>query len=112
MQIKKSGKTIFGANLSAAEKKALNIEIGRQLSDWNQKNIAEVDACILWTLFYNYGWSHEQLREFYDQFHDRMNKLSDYYQLGKSDQPWLCTQKLKDIGINLEEWEAKRDEHA
>lgn len=112
MQIKRSGKMIFGANLSSAERKALNIEIGRQLDEWNKKNITEVDACILWTLYFHYEWTREQLRDFYNAFHTHMNELSDYYQMGKSEYPWLCTQKLKDIGIDLEKWEADKNDQS
>ena len=37
MQVKKSNGKIFGANLSAAERKALNMEISRQLAEYSQK---------------------------------------------------------------------------
>ena len=34
MRVKKSGKHIYGADLSAAEKKAMDIEIKRQLAEY------------------------------------------------------------------------------
>lgn len=37
MQIKKAGGKIFGASLTAAEQKAMNMEIQRQLVEYDRK---------------------------------------------------------------------------
>ena len=37
MIIKKSGKNIFGAELTVAERKAMDIEIQKEIAEFNQK---------------------------------------------------------------------------
>ena len=56
MHIKKSGGKIFGADLTAAERKAMNMEIQRQLAEYTRKHRLELDAMILWVLHAQYGW--------------------------------------------------------
>lgn len=50
MKVKKAGKRVFGAVMSAAEKKAMNMEIQRQLAEYDRKHIREIDALVLWEL--------------------------------------------------------------
>ncbi len=44
MFVKKSGGKIFGAEFTAAEKKALDIEVKRQLAEYDKKHVMELDA--------------------------------------------------------------------
>ena len=44
MIIKKANGLIFGAELTAAEKKAMNMEIQRQLADYDRRNANEIAA--------------------------------------------------------------------
>ena len=48
MQVKKAGGKVYGAVLTAAEKKAMDLEIQRELAEYDRKHIAEIDATILW----------------------------------------------------------------
>lgn len=50
MKVKKAGKRVFGAVMSAAEKKAMDMEIQRQLAEYDRKHIREIDALVLWEL--------------------------------------------------------------
>lgn len=50
MQVKKAGGKVYGAVLTAAEKKAMDLEIQRELAEYDRKHIAEIDATILWVL--------------------------------------------------------------
>lgn len=50
MQIKKYGGKVYGANLTAAEKKAMDLEIRRQLAEYEKGHMHEIDAMILWLL--------------------------------------------------------------
>lgn len=50
MQLKKAGGKVYGAVLTAAEKKAMDLEIQRELAEYDRKHIAEIDATILWVL--------------------------------------------------------------
>lgn len=44
MQVKKAGGKVYGAVLTAAEKKAMDLEIQRELAEYDRKHIAEIDA--------------------------------------------------------------------
>ena len=54
MRVKKYKGSVFGAGLTAAEKKAMNMEIQRQLVEYERKHTIELEAIVLWVL-------HEQL---------------------------------------------------
>ena len=43
MQVKKAGGKVYGAVLTAAEKKAMDLEIQRELAEYDRKHIAEID---------------------------------------------------------------------
>lgn len=55
MQLKKAGGKVYGAVLTAAEKKAMDLEIQRELAEYDRKHIAEIDATILWVLHEQFG---------------------------------------------------------
>lgn len=42
MQVKKAGGKVYGAVLTAAEKKAMDLEIQRELAEYDRKHIAEI----------------------------------------------------------------------
>lgn len=85
MKVKKAGKRVFGAVMSAAEKKAMDMEIQRQL-----------------------GFGNKRLKKFYDNFSRGVEALIRRYEMEQGDDVWLCTYKLKEIGCDLEKWEKER----
>ena len=101
MRVKKSGKYIYGADLSAAEKKAMDIEIRRQLAEYTKKHEQEVSAIILWELHTQLGFGHDRLKKFYDNFRPALDDLIKRYEMDDEDEAWLCTQKLKDYGFDI-----------
>lgn len=104
MFIKKSNGKVFGANLTAAEQKALDIEIRKRMAEFNRNNINELDAVILWTLHDKFGFGRRRLRRFYDAFFVSLHELCERYEMKENEQIWLCTQKLKDYGVDIQEW--------
>ena len=58
MKVKKAGKRVFGAVMSAAEKKAMDMEIQRQLAEYDRKHIREIDALVLWKLREPVSYTH------------------------------------------------------
>ena len=95
---------------SAEEKKALDMEIKKQLAEYDRKNMYEVDAMVLWVLYEKFGFSKKRLKQFFDCFNSEIKALIDRYQLEDKDDAWLCTRKLKDAGIDIEEWEKEAEE--
>ena len=109
MNVIKSGGTIIGAKLTNAERKAMNIEIQKELAEYERKHAMEVDAIVLWTLRKVAGWGPERLRRFYDAFAPEFDALLDRYDMDAEDGLWLCTKELRDYGIDLEQWEKERN---
>ena len=54
--------------MSAAEKKAMDMEIQRQLAEYDRKHIREIDALVLWELREQLGFGNKRLKKFYDNF--------------------------------------------
>ena len=55
MRIKKAGGKVFGAVLTAAEKKAMNMEINRQIVEADKRYADDIDAMVLYTLHVHLG---------------------------------------------------------
>ena len=75
MRIKKFAGKVYGADLTAAERKAMNMEIQRQLEEYTEQHRLELDAMILWVLHSQYGWGEKRLRRFYDLFEKELDEL-------------------------------------
>ena len=101
MLIKKSGGRIFGAQLTAAEKKAMDIEIQKEIAEFNQKNETEIDAAILWVLHEQFGFGKKRLKRFYDHFIPAYRGLIERYEM-LDEGAWICTRLLKDIGVDMD----------
>lgn len=91
-------------NLPTSMKKAMDVEIGKQMAEYDRKNWEEIDAMVLWVLRTEFGFGEKRLRQFYDSFNSEMQSLLDRYELCDCDTPWLCTRKLKDAGIDISKW--------
>lgn len=104
MLIKKNGGKIYGASLTSAEKKAMTMEIQRQLAKYDSKHALEIVSMILWVLHEQFGFGPKRLKQFYDAFSPTVDDLIKRYEMEDSDQIWLCTQMLKRYGIDIEDW--------
>ncbi len=109
MRVKKSLGRVYGAELTAAERKAMNIEIEKQLAEYTRKHQAEFDALVLWELHIQLGWGEKRLRKFFDAFGGAVNALVKRYEMEDEDDVWLCTQKLKEMGVDIEQWEREKE---
>lgn len=104
MEIKKSGGRIFGAKLSNAEQKAIEMEMRRQYAEWDRKHAQEIDAIVLWQLHTQLGFGPVRLKRFFEGFRPAANELIERYLLDEADQVWLQTEQLREIGVDLEKW--------
>lgn len=110
MNFKRSGKTIFGVTLTPAEQKAVDREIERQLAEQIRLCNIEVEAKVLWILHTKFNFSEDELRNFYDDIDMDLDELAKHYEMGDDDLCWLCTRKLKDAGIDIEQWSEESEE--
>ena len=105
MKIKKYNGKVFGAKLTAAEKKAMDMEINRQLIEQDKQYSADIDALVLYVLMEHYGWRKKRLKRFWDAFIAEHKALRDYYDMhNPGDNEWLAHRMLKDIGVDINEW--------
>lgn len=109
MQIKKAGGRVYGAVLTNAEKKAMDMEIKRQLAEFDKKNMLEVDAMVLWVLMEEFGFGEKRLRRFHDTFSKQIHSLVERYQMDENDDVWLCTEMLKRRGIDINQWNNEKE---
>lgn len=105
MRIKQYKGKVFGAELTAAEKKAMSIEINRQLVERDKQYAADIDAMVLYTLMAHYGWKRKRLKRFWDAFISEHKALRDFYEMDEpGDNEWLAHRMLKEIGVDIQEW--------
>lgn len=107
MHVKKNRGKVYGASFSLNEKKAIEREIQNQLAEYDKNHAKELSAMVLWVLHNEFGFGKTRLKRFYDIYATAVDGLINRYDLDDSDQIWLCTKKLKDAGIDIEEWATK-----
>jgi hypothetical protein len=109
MYVRKLGKRIIGADLTAAEKRAMDIEIGKVFAEYDRKNTTEIDAIVLYLVAKHFEVDTEKLKEIYDDFISKIEALADRYELEDEDNPWLYTFLLKDMGVDIDAWRKERN---
>ena len=110
MYVKKRKGKVYGGIFSADEKKALDIELDKQIAEHMHEHNLEVAAMCLWVLHEKFGFGTERLRRFYDGFCDGIDDLTKYYVMTDKDAAWLCNWKLKEYGIDIEAWDRELKE--
>lgn len=103
MRIKKSGGKIFGASFTAAEKKAMDIEIGRQLAEKERALEKDLDCVLLYTMMVKYGWGPKRLYNLYKALTECHNDLVSFYEM-PGEGIWLRRKKLEEAGVDFEKW--------
>lgn len=110
MRVRKFNGKAIGVELTASERKAMNLEINRQILEKDEKYKEDIDAMVLYTLMVHYGWKKKRLKKFWDAFIVEHRALCAYYQMDNpGDNAWLAHRKLKEIGVDIHQW-YKEDE--
>lgn len=109
MKIKRMGNKVYGAELSAKERKAMNFEISKQIAAMERKHTNETDALVLYVLYKHFGWGKKRLRDFYEAFTVEHTRLIEHYEM-PDDNAWLALEKLKEIGVDVEAWNAEQED--
>lgn len=90
----------------------MEMEIQRQLAEYNEKNAKELCAMVLWVLHEEFGFGKQRLHKFFDVFSEEVNALAKRYLMDKDKtdkRPWLCTYMLEQDGIIIDEWERMKN---
>ena len=109
MRVKKLGGRVVGGDLTASERRALDIEMRRAFADYDRKNTTEIDAIVLLLVARHFDADAEKLKEVYDDFISQMEALTDRYELEAEDNPWLCAEILKGMGVDIDAWRNERN---
>lgn len=104
MHVKKNRGKVYGASFSRNEQKAIEMEIKSQLAEYDKNHAKELSAMVLWVLHTEFGFGEKRLKRFYDIYADSIDALIKRYDLDEPDDIWLCTKKLNDAGIDIEDW--------
>ena len=108
MITKKANGKIFGASLTVAERKAMELEIKRQIAEYDKKHERDLEATALWVLHDIFGFGKDRLKKFYDSYSDSIEALAKHYEMDQDDQAWLCEEKLREFGVDLDIWEQEK----
>lgn len=110
MRVKKFNGKPYGVDFTAAERKAMNLEINRQIVEKNEQYKEDFDAMVLYVLMTKYGWKRKRLRKFWNAFVEAHTALKEFYLMDEpGDNAWLAHRKLKEIGVDIHQW-YKEDE--
>ena len=104
MRVKKSGGKIYGVELTAAERKAFDMEARRILVEHSRKHELEIEAMVIRQLRKATGWGEVRLRRFFNSFDNEIFQLCERYEMEEDDAPWLCTRELLEEGFDIEKW--------
>ena len=105
MRVKKLYGKPYGVELTVAERKAMNLEINRQIAERDEKYKEDIDAMILYVLMVHYGWKKKRLRRFWKAFITEHKALREFYQMDKPGEgEWLAHRMLKEIGVDVHQW--------
>lgn len=103
MRVKAYKGKVYGAELTAKEKKAMNLEISRQIAEAERKHANDLDILILYVLHVHLGFGKTRLRRFYEAFSAEHDALIAHYEMPE-DNVWLADQMLKRIGVDVAVW--------
>ena len=104
MYFKKVLGKIFGVEFSKAEQRALDKAICEQIVEMDRQMELDRDSSILWMLHEQFGFGHDRLFKAWKLMYSDNKKLQARYEMGPEDGGWLCRQKLKEYGVDLERW--------
>jgi hypothetical protein len=105
MRVKKLNGKPYGVEFTAAERKAMNLEINRQIAERDEKYKEDIDAMVLYVLMVHYGWRKRRLRKFWNAFIVEHKALREHFLMDEpGDNEWLAHWKLKQIGVDIQQW--------
>ena len=89
---------------NAAQRKALRAECVKEfdklLADYNR----QVALQVLYILRFDFGFGQQRLKQFSDKLAEMQITTIDRYEATDGDVPDICEIKLRDSGINVEEF--------
>lgn len=89
---------------TAAQRREFTKEINKQIAESIPRLSVYLTAIVLWSAHEEYGSGKKKLLQFHKRFMPRIKELQNHYEMNKiEDLAFLCNQKLKEIGIDVDE---------
>ena len=82
---------------------AIESAIKAQIAVYEREHALDVDAMILYALHTHLGFGKDRLKKFFDAFINDHKALIAHYEM-PNDGAYLSRVKLKEIGVDVEEW--------
>lgn len=111
MTFKKNDKTIFGMSLNAAEQKFLDQEIQRQYSEYLRDHEIVIEAQLLWFMHVHEKHGVKRLKDDFRDFAPLIGELIQAYEMADEDGGWLCVNRLKSIGFDIQEFKKEIEQN-
>jgi hypothetical protein len=81
-------------------------EVNKAILKADREYSGNFAAGVLWALHTTFGFGPVRLRRMWDEYRKLHDQLREYYELtDDQDTCYLCRQRLKDYGIDIDEWE-------
>ncbi len=77
-------------------------EVAKRVPIAAMNTVTNVDAAVLYTMRRTLGFGKKRLERFYKEFTVEIEALKNHYEMPE-DVPFLCKEKLKEIGVDLDE---------
>ena len=94
---------------NAKQREIMDREINKYVLEVNGQFQTDFDAMILWYMHVHLGFGKKRLKRFYEGFQKEYERLIAHYQM-PGDTGWLCRFKLKEIGVDIDEWTKNKEE--
>ena len=104
MFFKKAAGKLFGVEFNKTEQKIVNKALGEQWAEMGRQMEMDQDSSVLWMLHEQFGFGPKRLYKAWKLMHEDNKKLQERYEMGPEDGGWLCRQKLKQYGVDVERW--------
>lgn len=89
---------------TAAEERAMNIEIKRQCHEINKQYMKEADALLLLSVRTVFEAGPTRLKRVFDTVLENRKKSLEYMLDPNNDGKWLYTKWLEEAGVDLDAW--------
>lgn len=104
MFFKRSGKHIFGVDLTSKEEEALHVEARKIVAEESRNHEIDEIATVLYFVKKHFNLGPIRLKRYFDDWFPSYRKLTDHYETGITSSPWLCREMLEREGIDVQAW--------
>jgi hypothetical protein len=88
-----------------AARREIYRQVNNELHLSTERFFRDETSVILWVLHDTFGFGKDRLKRFYVNYEKVNADLRKHYSMSNSDMRYITDRLLKDIGVDLDEWE-------